>query len=246
MQRPITRGAAANSGLIFHVFVQDSTSTTGAGKASIGFASFTCYYIRSGEAISGAITTQDITTIGTYAAPTANTNIRIKAVDNTNMIGIYEIQLHLDWVNTTNTCQSLTIYLSASGAAVLPIQIPLRALDAQLLQATPTNITAGTIASVTNPVAITSNIKKNQALAAFEFLMTDSTNHNPATGKTVSVTRSIDGGAFGAGALSAVAEISSGMYSVDFAASDLNGKVITLRATATACDDTFVTLITDA
>lgn len=125
MQRQITRGAAADAGLIFHVFAQDSASTTGAGKASIAFGSWTCYYIRSGEAISGAITPQDITTIGTYAAPTANTNIRIKAVDNTNMIGMYEIQIHADWVNTTNTCQSITIYLTATGVAVLPIQIPL-------------------------------------------------------------------------------------------------------------------------
>jgi hypothetical protein len=148
--RPIVRGAAANAGLIFHVFAQDSASTVGAGKASVAYSSWTCYYIRNGEAISGAITTQDITTIGTYAAPTANTNIRIKAVDNTNMIGVYEVQIHLDWVNTTNSCQSLTIYLSATGVAVLPIQIPLTGWDPQLLQATPTNITAGTIATVTN------------------------------------------------------------------------------------------------
>lgn len=131
MQRPITRGASANTGLIFHVFAQDSTSTSGAGKASVAYSSWTCYYIRSGEAISGAITPQDITTIGTYAAPSANTNIRIKAVDNTNMIGIYEVQIHSDWVNTTNSCQSLTIYLTASGVAVLPIQIPLIAVNQQ-------------------------------------------------------------------------------------------------------------------
>lgn len=95
-------------------------------------------------------------------------------------------------------------------------------------------------------VPITSNIKKNQALAAFMFPMTDSTNHNPATGLTVSVTRSIDGAAFGAGSLSSVTEVSGGMYKVDFAAADLNGKVITLRATATGADDRLVTLITDA
>src|SRR3990167_7301103 len=125
MQRHITRAAAANAGLIFHVFAQDSAATDGSGKASIAFGSWACRYIRNGEAISGAITPEDITTIGTYAAPTANTNIRIKAVDNTNMIGVYEVQIHLDWVNTTNTCQSLTIYLTATGVAVLPIQIPL-------------------------------------------------------------------------------------------------------------------------
>lgn len=101
-----------------------------------------------------------------------------------------------------------------------------------------------TVTNVTNAVAITSNVKKNQALAAFMFMMTDSTGHAPATGKTVTVTRSIDGGAFGAGGLSAVTEVSNGMYKVDFAQADMNGNVIVLRATATACDDTFVTIIT--
>jgi len=118
-----------------------------------------------------------------------------------------------------------------------------------------TNITAGTIAtvsgnvngsvaSVTAAVAITSNIKQNQALANFEFLMTDSTNHAPSTGLTVTVTRSIDGGAFAAGTLSAVTELSNGIYKVDFGAGDLNGKVITLRATAAASDDCFERIVT--
>lgn len=92
-------------------------------------------------------------------------------------------------------------------------------------------------------VAITTNLKKNQALTNFAFLMTDSTTHNPATGKTVSVTRCIDGGTFAAGTLSAVTEVSNGQYRVDFAAADLNGNVVTLRATATGCDDLFMTLI---
>jgi hypothetical protein len=104
------------------------------------------------------------------------------------------------------------------------------------------------IGSPTTTVALTGTtfnvqVKKNQALAGFTFLMTDSTNHNPTTGKTVSVTRSINGAAFGAGTLSAVTEVSSGIYSVDFGAGDLNGNVITLRATATGADDLFVTLL---
>jgi hypothetical protein len=94
-------------------------------------------------------------------------------------------------------------------------------------------------------VAIASGIRKNTALANFEFLMTDSTNHNPVTGKTVTVTRSIDDGAFAAGTLSAVTEIGVGIYAVDFGAGDLNGTVITLRAVAAGCDDTFVTIVPD-
>ncbi len=93
---------------------------------------------------------------------------------------------------------------------------------------------------------IFSGITKNVALAKFTFVMRDSTNHAPATGKTVTVTRSIDGAAFGAGAISGTGELSNGTYYTDLAAADLNGKVIVLRATATDCDDTFVTLVTDA
>lgn len=97
----------------------------------------------------------------------------------------------------------------------------------------------GSVASVTS-----APVKKNTALAKFQFLMTDSTNHAPATLLAVTVTRSIDGGAFAAGTLSAVTEIGAGMYSVDFGAADLNGNVIVLRATAAASDDTFERLIT--
>lgn len=101
-----------------------------------------------------------------------------------------------------------------------------------------------TVTSLMNAPAITSNVKKNQALASFTFLMTDSTNHAPAASKTVSVTRSIDGGAFAAGTLSSVTEVSAGVYKVDFAAADLNGNVIILRAVATGCDDTFERILT--
>lgn len=88
-------------------------------------------------------------------------------------------------------------------------------------------------------------IRKNVALTNFEFVMTDSTNHNPTAGLTVSVTRSIDGGAFAAGTLGSPAGVSNGLYKVDFGAGDLNGTIITLRATATGADDLFVTIHTD-
>lgn len=93
-------------------------------------------------------------------------------------------------------------------------------------------------------VAVKGNIKKNTALSAFPFMMTDSTGHAPATGKTVSVTRSIDGGSFGAGTLGSVTEVANGIYKVDFGAGDLNGDNIILRATASGCDDTFERITT--
>lgn len=104
-------------------------------------------------------------------------------------------------------------------------------------------VTAGTVSDKTG-YAITSNVKKNQALAEFQFLMTDSTTHAPATGKTVTCTRSIDGAGFAAGTLANVTEVANGTYTVDFGAGDLNGNVILLRATATGCDDVFERIIT--
>jgi len=88
-------------------------------------------------------------------------------------------------------------------------------------------------------------ITKNVALAGFEFLMVLASDHaTGATGKTVTATRSLDGAAFGACA-NAVSEVSSGIYKIDLAAGDLNANVVTLRFTATACDDRFVTIITE-
>ena len=102
----------------------------------------------------------------------------------------------------------------------------------------------GSVASVVAAVATTSNIKRNQALAIFPFVMRDATTKALVTGKTVTVTRSIDGAAFGAGALNGVVELSDGVYFTGFAASDLDGKVILLKATAAGCDPTFERIVT--
>jgi hypothetical protein len=87
-------------------------------------------------------------------------------------------------------------------------------------------------------------VKKNTALGNFEFLMVDSTDGISAeTGLTVSASRSIDGGAFGACA-NGVAEVGVGIYRISLAATDLNGDVITLRFTAAGALDRFITIKT--
>lgn len=105
-------------------------------------------------------------------------------------------------------------------------------------------VTATNASNSITGVGITSNVKKNQALSSFVFLMTDSTTHAPATGLTVAVTRSIDGGVFAAGTLSSVTEISAGNYKVDFGAADMNGNVIVLKATASGADTTEERIVT--
>ncbi len=80
-------------------------------------------------------------------------------------------------------------------------------------------------------------VRKNTALSNFAVFMTDSTNHSPATSKTVAVTRSIDHAAFGTGTIGTVTELANGWYYFDLGAGDLNGDIILIRATATGCDD---------
>ncbi len=103
----------------------------------------------------------------------------------------------------------------------------------------------GELSLTSGKVVLNTNLKKNQALSNYHFLMTDSTNHAPATGLTVTATRCLDNGSFGSGTLSSVTEISAGIYRIDLGAGDMNGNVVTLRFTATGADDLFVTLVTE-
>ena len=111
---------------------------------------------------------------------------------------------------------------------------------------TSTNVVdiAGTIsAGGAGTVAITSNIKKNQALAGFTFVMFDATTNLPKTGLTVTAQRSLDGGALGACA-NAVSEISNGIYVINLAATDTNANVIMFRFSATGALDTDIQVVT--
>lgn len=103
----------------------------------------------------------------------------------------------------------------------------------------------GELSITSGAVKVQAGLRKNQALANFPFLMTDSTNHNPLTGLTVTATRSIDGAAFASGTIAAMTEIGVGMYQCDLGAGDLNGDTVVLRFTASGADDLFVTLVTE-
>lgn len=82
--------------------------------------------------------------------------------------------------------------------------------------------------------------KKNVALANLPVNMVLTSDHvSAATGLTLGITRSIDGGAFGAGTGTA-AEIANGAYQYDASAADMNGDMIIFRFTGTAADDRFI------
>lgn len=147
--------------------------------------------------------------------------------------GWYEVALNS---TDTNTLGPLMVAVAESGA--LPVFREFMVVPANVYD----SLVAGTD-TLDVTATISTRLKTNQALSAFHFLMTDSTTHNPATGKTVTVTRAIDTGAFSAGTIGSVTEVANGIYRVDLPAADLNGAVVTLRATASGCDDLLMTLV---
>jgi len=83
---------------------------------------------------------------------------------------------------------------------------------------------------------------REQKSDAFHFVMRD-TSGNPATGKTVTVTRAIDTGAFLSGTVGTVTEIANGVYRVVLPLADLNAQdCTTLYCTAPGCMPTLITL----
>lgn len=87
-------------------------------------------------------------------------------------------------------------------------------------------------------------LEKNVAFPNFEFMMYDEDDHlTGKTGLSITAQRSIDGGAYAACANSP-AEVSDGLYKIDFAAADLNGDSITFRFTATGADPTVISVVT--
>lgn len=96
------------------------------------------------------------------------------------------------------------------------------------------------VIQLTNPTSFARNV----ALPNFPFVMLDSTTDLPATGKTVSVTRSIDGAAYAS--VGTATEVANGSYEIDLAAADMNGVTIILRCAATGCHDRFISIATEA
>lgn len=90
-------------------------------------------------------------------------------------------------------------------------------------------------------VYITSNVKKNQALNGFTFVMTVAS--VPTAGLTVTAQRSLGGAGF-APCANSVSGILNGVYTINLASSDLNANVVMLRFTATGADDQDILIIT--
>jgi hypothetical protein len=148
---------------------------------------------------------------------TAGTNIQLPANGLANVTA---------W--TTNITGNITGNLSGSVGSV-------------------TGDVGGDVVGTTGGLAATPDgvrVAKGVALTGFPFPMFLTGTNTPATGKTVSATRSLDGGAFAACA-NAVTEVSGGWYKINLATTDTDGGTIAFSFTASGCDTTNVAVITE-
>lgn len=115
------KGSTSN---IITVFIQDSSSTTGAGLAGLDeSSSIVGGYVREGELGSALAVDENVTTEGTYEAPTTAGQVRIGTPANMRP-GVYE--LHLDDSLFVAGTEILTIVLGgATNMADLPLEIQL-------------------------------------------------------------------------------------------------------------------------
>ena len=127
----LKRGATSN---ILRVFLQDSASTTGAGKTALTSTSsgLIISTIADLEATattytSAATNVETITTLGTFAAPTAS-KCRFREVDATNFPGVYEIHIADARFAVANSTQ-LLISIQCTGVAPVYVEYQLVVVD---------------------------------------------------------------------------------------------------------------------
>lgn len=121
--------------VVLRVKMLDSTVSTGAGKTGLTSASsgLIISTIADNEATATAYTVagstiETITTLGTFAAPTA-TKVRFKEVDATNHPGVYEIQIADARFAVSNAKSIIVSWSGATGLAQGDLHIALTKID---------------------------------------------------------------------------------------------------------------------
>lgn len=129
--------------VIKHVFLQDSTVTTGAGKTALAFGDITAYYVRAGGALT-ALTTETIATLGTWAS-TGDDYLGFKLLHDTNAPGVYELNLPNNILAAG--ANQVTIQLRATGMAPCNIEIQLKdlAIVGSVMGKSPATLAAGDV-----------------------------------------------------------------------------------------------------
>jgi len=183
----LKRGATSN---ILRVFLQDSASTTGAGKTALTSASsgLIISTIADLEATattytSAATNVETITTLGTFAAPTAS-KCRFREVDATNFPGVYEIHIADARFAVANTTQLL---ISIQCTGVSPVFVEYQFVAVDLMDTIRFGLTAlPNTAVTTNGSLITSGTGTAQLSVASGLVTLAGVTHTGAVIPTVS------------------------------------------------------------
>jgi hypothetical protein len=109
--------------VIRYVQALDTSVTDGSGKTGLAFSDVTAKYLTKGGTLT-ALTTETISTLGTYQAPSDAAHIRIKELANADPTkGIYEVHFHNTQVVASSV--ELWLFLSATGARFQPLELRL-------------------------------------------------------------------------------------------------------------------------
>ena len=113
----------ALTSLIRQVEVLDTSATDGSGLTGKAHTDFTAKYCVDGGTLI-SLTTETITTLGTYQAPTSSAHIRIKELNSADPTkGMYEVHFHNDQL-TSGT--RLWLYMSVTGGKVQRLEVDLQ------------------------------------------------------------------------------------------------------------------------
>lgn len=121
----IIRGSTS---IIQSVLILDNTSDVGAGKTGLVYntSNLVAYYWYPGVSSPVALTLEDISTLGTYQAPTSNSHLRIKEISSGNMPGLYELHFHNDWSSIVNGRKQIVLmFKGATGMVETAVKIEL-------------------------------------------------------------------------------------------------------------------------
>ena len=227
MKEIIKRGATSN---IMRVFLQDSTSTTGAGKTALTSTStgLIISTIADNEATAttytaAATNVETVTTLGTFAAPTAG-KCRFREVDATNFPGVYEIHIADARYAVANSTQ-LLVSVQCTGVAPVMSEIQLVAVD--LLDTVRFGLTA-----IPNVVqGTTGSLPTGDASGRVTVITnSDKTGYSLSGTQTFNVTGNITGNV--TGSVGSIA--SGGITSASFAAGAIDASAIATDAITSA------------
>lgn len=214
--------------------ISTNIGANGAGLTAIGDT-------RLGN-LDAAVSTR-LATAGYTAAPTAAQN-RIEMDTNSTKLAHLDADVSSRLATAGYTApDNASASSAASSAATAATQATNAATQTTAANIrTAVGLSAANLDSQLGAIPTTFRLKKNTAFSGFSLVMFN-TSGVAATGKTVSGSVSIDGGAFGA-LTNSVSEIGSGAYKVNLAAADTNGNDLLFLFTATDCKPLFLKVIT--